>query len=86
MSYSNNLFTGFIFGVPRAPFPLKISIRAEAEDTLVFDDPLALTRSHVCVIPTDAHIADLRTLFTAPSRALALLNKYAPRTAHMRIY
>lgn len=72
---ANNLFYGFIFGVATAPFPLKVSIRAETEDTLVFDDPLAITRCHVCAIPTDVYVPDVRVLFEAPAAGLALLKR-----------
>ena len=46
ISFSDNIFTGFIYGVQKTRFPLTISIRAQSEQFLVFDDLLALTPCH----------------------------------------
>lgn len=48
-------------------------MRLETPNMLVFDDPLALSRCHVCACPTDVYVPDLRSLFSAPSKGLALL-------------
>ncbi|CAE7836442.1 unnamed protein product, partial [Symbiodinium necroappetens] len=71
ISKSANLFVGFIFGVDKANFPLKISMRHETEDIMVFDDPLAITRAHVLSV----YCPDIRSLFSDPPNALVLLNK-----------
>jgi hypothetical protein len=42
---------------------------------LVFDDPLALSRCHLCACPSDAYVPDVRTLFRCPTRGLALLQQ-----------
>merc|ERR1719277_397991 len=62
-----------IFGVARAPFPLKISLRAETQKTMVFDDPLAITRAHVLAVPTDVYVSDIRALFVHPLAGLKLV-------------
>lgn len=70
-----NLFVGMIFGVAKAPFPLKISMRLEEEDMMVFDDPLAITNAHLLAVPTNMYIPDLRSLFVAPEKGLEILTK-----------
>lgn len=72
---SPNLFFGFIYGVDKAGFPLKISLRSETPDMLVFDDPLALTRAHVLAVPSDVYCPDIRSLFHAPAEGLELVRK-----------
>lgn len=72
---SPNLFVGFVFGVDKAGFPLKISLRAEEPGLMVFDDPLAITRAHILAVPTDTYCPDIRSLFTAPNQGLALLQR-----------
>eukprot|EP01050_Picozoa_sp_SAG11_P054684 SAG11_NODE_33008_length_279_cov_1.250000_1_plen_92_part_11 len=66
---------GFIHGVARGDFPFRISLRAESgeQSFVVFDDPLALSRCHLCAIPTDAYVPDVRALFQRPARGLALV-------------
>ncbi len=73
--FTNNVFTGFIFGVARGPFPFTISLRAQTERMLVFDDLLALTTCHLNCIPTDVYIPDLRSLFADPPRGLETLRR-----------
>jgi len=75
VSKSANLFVAFIYGVDKTAFPLRISIRLETRDILVFDDPLSITGAHVLSVPTDQYCADIRYLFTNPGAALALLQK-----------
>jgi hypothetical protein len=77
ISHSDNVFTGFIYGVEKTSFPLRISIRHQTEDILVFDDPLQLSTCHVDVIPTDIYISDVRLLFTLPETGLELVNRLA---------
>jgi len=74
-SKSPNLFVGFIFGVDKTGFPLKISLRSETPSMLVFDDPLAITRAHLLAVPTDVYCPDVRSLFVAPRAGLELLRK-----------
>eukprot|EP00939_MAST-03C_sp_MAST-3C-sp1_P004579 g4579.t1 len=73
ISHTNNVFTGFIFGVKKGPFPFTISKRFESKDVLVFDDLLALTPAHTNCIPTSVYIPDVRYLFACPSKGLALV-------------
>ena len=73
MSYTNNVFTGFIYGIAKGPFPFFISLRSQSPNILVFDDLLQLTTCHLNCIPTDVYIPDLRSLFENPTRGLALL-------------
>lgn len=75
VSFTNNVFTGFIFGIARGPFPFTISLRHESESLLVFDDLLQLSTCHVNCIPTDCYIPDLRVLFEMPKRGLALVRR-----------
>mmetsp|Transcript_39983 Transcript_39983/g.95444 ORF Transcript_39983/g.95444 Transcript_39983/m.95444 type:complete len:397 (-) Transcript_39983:190-1380(-) len=75
VSKSPNLFVAFIYGVDKASFPLRISMRLETKDMMVFDDPLAITRAHVLAVPTNVYCPDIRSLFVDPARAVALLKK-----------
>jgi len=75
ISFSPNLFIGFIFGVDKASFPLRISVRVETEKMMVFDDPLAITRAHLLAVPTDVYCPDLRSLFVSPEAGLKLLHQ-----------
>lgn len=74
VSYTNNVFTGFIFGVKKGPFPYTISKRLETKDILVFDDLLALTPAHLNCVPTNVYVPDVRTLFASPRKGLALVD------------
>mmetsp|Transcript_25414 Transcript_25414/g.30131 ORF Transcript_25414/g.30131 Transcript_25414/m.30131 type:complete len:415 (-) Transcript_25414:193-1437(-) len=75
ISQSNNVFMGFIHGIAKGPFPFKISLRQESDDFIVFDDPLAITRAHVCSIPTNMYIPEMRYLFLNPKLGLEIVNK-----------
>ena len=75
LSHTNNVFTGFVFGIARGPFPFTISLRAQTPRTLVFDDLLALSPCHVNAIPTDAYLPDIRGLFARPRAGLALVDR-----------
>jgi hypothetical protein len=77
ISYSDNIFTGFIYGVQKTRFPLTISIRAQSETHLVFDDLLALSPCHLNSIPTDQYCPDIRALFEKPEEARALVMSLA---------
>ena len=56
VGFTSNVFTGFVFGAAKGPFPLTISVRAQTEDTLVFDDILSLSPCHINSIPTDVYV------------------------------
>jgi hypothetical protein len=73
ISHSTNVFTSFMFGIARGPFPLTISIRRETEYCLVMDDLLALSPLHFNVIPTTAYIPDWRYLLRRPAEGLQLI-------------
>jgi len=73
-STNDNIFMGFVYGVAKGRFPLLVSTRAETEDMLAFDDPLAVTVVHLCVIPTSVFCPDIRFLFSDPARGLKLID------------
>lgn len=75
LSYTDNVFMGFIYGIGKGNFPYTISLRAETEDFLCFDDPLALSVVHLNAIPTSLYIPDCRYLFADPKRGLEVLDK-----------
>ena len=75
LGHTNNVFTGFVFGIAKGPFPFTISLRAQTERHLVFDDLLALGPCHLNVIPTDAYLPDIRVLFARPRAGLALVER-----------
>ena len=66
ISHTNNIFTSFIYGIARGPFPFTISLRSQSENILVFDDLLSLSPCHVNVIPSDVYLRDSRALFCRP--------------------
>ena len=72
VTYTNNVFTSFIFGIAKGPFPFSISLRFQADDVLVFDDLLALAPCHLNVIPTRQYIPDWRYLLRRPAEGLAV--------------
>lgn len=73
VSATPNLFTAFVLGIEKGPsFPLKISMRKETEEVMVFDDPLALSPLHFCAVPTTAFVPDWRCLLLRPSEGLRL--------------
>lgn len=75
LSKSNNIFTSFIYGIARGPFPFTISLRSQTEDILVFDDLLSMTPCHLNVISSSYYIPDWRWLLQQPVKGLALLNQ-----------
>lgn len=83
ISFTNNVFTGFVYGVRKGPFPLTVSLRHQDAQTLVFDDLLALAPFHVNAIPTDVYAADWRVLLRDPARGLALVNRLHERCTHV---
>jgi hypothetical protein len=75
ISFTPNVFMGFVFGIAKAPFPLTISIRAQDDSTIVFDDLLALSPLHLNVIPTAQFIPDWRYLLRRPREGLEVSEK-----------
>ncbi|CAD2213474.1 hypothetical protein AGDE_05225 [Angomonas deanei] len=73
LTTSPNLFSAFLLGIARTEkFDLKLSFRAESEEVLVFDDPLALSPLHFCAIPAKHFIPDWRYLTLFPESGLQL--------------
>mmetsp|Transcript_19077 Transcript_19077/g.24739 ORF Transcript_19077/g.24739 Transcript_19077/m.24739 type:complete len:380 (+) Transcript_19077:406-1545(+) len=75
ISQSFNVFMGFIFGIEKANFPLKFSLRLETDQVFVFDDPLALTPAHVCAVPRNFYIPSALTLFQHPKKGLTIIQQ-----------
>jgi len=75
ISFTNNIFSGFLYGIAKGPFPFRISLRYQAEDIMVFDDLLSLCPLHLNTIPTTQYIPDWRWLLTVPKKGLTLINK-----------
>eukprot|EP01121_Diplochlamys_sp_Union-15-3_P004991 TRINITY_DN1521_c0_g1_i2.p1 TRINITY_DN1521_c0_g1~~TRINITY_DN1521_c0_g1_i2.p1 ORF type:complete len:400 (+),score=55.17 TRINITY_DN1521_c0_g1_i2:61-1200(+) len=75
MTYTNNVFTGFIYGIQKGPYPFFISLRYQDEHVLTFDDLLSLTPTHFNCIPTTVYIPDWRYLLKKPKEGLELVNK-----------
>ena len=44
VTYTHNIFSSFVYGISKGPFPFTISIRHEDESFIVLDDLLSLTR------------------------------------------
>jgi hypothetical protein len=75
VSFTTNVFVGFIVGLQRGPFPFTISIRQETERFIVFDDLLALSPLHFNVIPAQDYLPDWRYLLRAPAAGLRLIRE-----------
>jgi len=75
IGYTDNVFTGFIFGIKRTRFPLTISLRYQSEGLMVFDDLMQLTPCHLNCTYTAGYLPDLRCLFEKPKQGLALLEE-----------
>jgi hypothetical protein len=73
ISFSPNVFMGFVYGVGKAGFPLKISLRKQDSKFLVFDDLLAMSTCHLNAIPADVYIPDWRYLLQNPGRGKTIL-------------
>lgn len=71
LSETPNLFAGFLLGLESAGrIPLRISLRHEERDVMVFDDPLSLAPLHFCAVPTAVVIPDWRFLTLRPADGL----------------
>lgn len=57
-SYTNNVFSGFAFGIEKGPFPFTLSLRYQDEHFLAFDDLLGLSPCHFNIIPTSLYMSD----------------------------
>jgi len=79
ISYTPNIFIGFMFGIQKGPFPLTISLRHQCENYLVFDDVLSLTSAHLNAIPTSKYIPDFRHLFARPTEGKAIVRELQDR-------
>lgn len=75
ISFTNNVFSSFLLGISKGPFPFLISIRKQSPEFLVVDDLLSLTRLHLNVIPASSYIPDWLVLLHDPKRGLALINQ-----------
>lgn len=73
IQFVDNVFTAFIFGIAKCPFPATISLRSQTKDYLVFDDLLALAPCHLNSIPTSIYCPDWRYLLTKPEEGLVLV-------------
>jgi hypothetical protein len=74
IGYTDNVFTGFIYGIEKCTFPLFISLRYQSPEFLVFDDLLSLSVCHLNVIPTTCYIPDWRFLLLRPKEGLQMIN------------
>jgi len=74
ISFSDNVFMGFVYGIQKGPFPFTISMRFQDKDFIVIDDLLALTPCHLNCIPTSKYIPDFRYLLKRPKDGLVILN------------
>jgi len=75
ITFTDNVFTGFIFGIKDTKFPLIISLRYQNQRLLVFDDLLQATPCHLNCVYTASYIPDLRYLFERPKKGLALIEE-----------
>jgi len=66
ISYTNNIFVAFIYGIQKGPFPFTISVRLQTPEFLAFDDLLSLCPCHLNIIPTTQYMADWRYLLKEP--------------------
>lgn len=85
MSYNDNVFMGFVYGIEKGKFPYTISLRHQDEEFLCFDDPLSLSPLHLNCIPTRKYVADLRFLFLNPIKGLELINRMFEIAANVAI-
>jgi hypothetical protein len=83
VSFTTNVFTGFVYGLRKGPFPLTLSLRYQDAQTLAFDDLLSLAPFHINCIPTDVYAADWRVLLRDPARGLAVVNRLHERCVHV---
>lgn len=75
ISFTTNVFVGFMLGIEKGGFPYTISIRHQDDEMLLFDDLLALSPLHFNAIPTKEWIPDWRYLLRNPRRGLEVTKK-----------
>jgi len=75
--HTENVCMGFVYGIEKnnCGSPLKLSLRLEEPDLLVYDDLLSRSSAHFNAIPTECHLPDWRHLLRNAARGLALLRK-----------
>jgi len=74
ISFTNNVFSAFAYGIEKGPFAFTLSLRHEDEHFLAFDDLLGLSACHFNIIPTSVYMADWRFLLRDPTRGRALVD------------
>jgi hypothetical protein len=74
ISYTNNVFSSFAYGIEKGPFPFTVSLRLEDEHFMAFDDLLGLSACHFNIIPTSIFMTDWRFLLRDPARGRALVD------------
>eukprot|EP00440_Ansanella_granifera_P055305 gb/GFBE01059955.1/.p1 GENE.gb/GFBE01059955.1/~~gb/GFBE01059955.1/.p1 ORF type:complete len:416 (+),score=73.30 gb/GFBE01059955.1/:1-1248(+) len=76
ISQTENVMMGFIFGVERTTkLPLVISLRRQTENTMVFDDLLAMSSCHFNALLTSHYCQDWRWLLRDPKTAKGILRE-----------
>ena len=75
ISYTNNVFTSFVLGIAKGPFPFTISMRKQTPEFIVLDDLLSLTQVHLNVLPATHYIPNWMTLLQDPKRGVALIRE-----------
>eukprot|EP01006_Ploeotia_vitrea_P062989 TRINITY_DN84752_c0_g1_i1.p1 TRINITY_DN84752_c0_g1~~TRINITY_DN84752_c0_g1_i1.p1 ORF type:complete len:388 (+),score=52.07 TRINITY_DN84752_c0_g1_i1:76-1239(+) len=75
VSFTDNVFMGFVYGIEKGNFPFQISIRYQDDDYFVIDDPLALCAVHVNCIPTSMYIPDWRWLLKNPKKGIEIIDR-----------
>eukprot|EP01089_Gocevia_fonbrunei_P017793 TRINITY_DN5881_c0_g1_i2.p1 TRINITY_DN5881_c0_g1~~TRINITY_DN5881_c0_g1_i2.p1 ORF type:complete len:390 (+),score=90.15 TRINITY_DN5881_c0_g1_i2:54-1172(+) len=73
ISYTNNIFSSFVYGIQKGPFPFTVSLRYQSPEYMVFDDLLSLAPCHLNIIPTNKYIPDWRYLLTRPKEGLQIV-------------
>jgi len=71
---STNIFTSFIHGIQKGPFPYTVSMRHECSEFMAFDDLMALCPCHMNIIPTTQWIPDLRYILAKPAEGLKMVD------------
>jgi len=75
ISFTNNIFVGFMYGIQKGPFPFTVSIRMQSPEYLVFDDLLALCPCHLNIIPTTQYMPDWRYLLKNPKEGKKIVEE-----------
>eukprot|EP01125_Pyxidicula_operculata_P022704 TRINITY_DN9513_c0_g1_i1.p1 TRINITY_DN9513_c0_g1~~TRINITY_DN9513_c0_g1_i1.p1 ORF type:complete len:382 (+),score=96.01 TRINITY_DN9513_c0_g1_i1:26-1171(+) len=75
ISYTNNVFVGFVYGIEKGPFPFTVSIRLQNKEYLSLDDILSLSPCHLNIIPTTQYIPDWRYLLKNPEQGKKIVEE-----------